>query len=592
MKIRTKLVLTLSAALVLTMLLSTLLRMRWMRSRLEDQLRQSAQDQVVVIADELSKRLRSDMDRDEINEELKDVQRRHPGADLALTLDTDEDTVSTFSLAQSMEEAQVAKRLRPARQKPLPQRRDDTRRALYDHGESTRPPGARFVEPMWRTPDKPEPERWPARAVAVAPVKPRVVARTATGLKGRTIVEVTWPVDPVGPMHGELTISKSDEPIAAIVRAEELSSALITGGAVILLMLMTAFIVDRVVGRPVGVLEQAMQRVEGGALDERVKVATNDEVGALSRGFNAMLARLAEADGEIRAFNRRLADEVKAATLDLARKNETLAQLNRLLRETRQELGDKERLAALGQLAAQLAHEIGTPLGSVSGHLQLAMSAREVPASLKDRLQVATRELERVSKIVRDYLDSTRTVAPERVPVDVERVIDEALGIAIGGEARARIDVEKTIGPDAAEAETDPGLLRQILVNLITNAVDAVAQNSGEASAAGRDASREPMANGTPAKRKRGQIVVTAAAQDGHVALAVRDDGVGIAPEDAARIFEPFYTTKGRGKGTGLGLAICRELATALGGRITVDSAPGRGSTFTLTLPASERKAA
>ncbi len=189
-----------------------------------------------------------------------------------------------------------------------------------------------------------------------------------------------------------------------------------------------------------------MQRVEGGMLDERVPVAHATTRSARCRAASTPCsARLAEADGEIRAFNRRLADEVKAATLDLARKNETLAQLNRLLRETRQELGDKERLAALGQLAAQLAHEIGTPLGSVSGHLQLALSGRDVPPSLKDRLQVATRELERVSKIVRDYLDSTRTVAPERVPVDVERVVDEALGISIGAEARARIDVQKTI---------------------------------------------------------------------------------------------------------------------------------------------------
>jgi two-component system, NtrC family, sensor kinase len=298
-----------------------------------------------------------------------------------------------------------------------------------------------------------------------------------------------------------------------------------------------------------------------------VPVKTYDEVGALSRGFNAMLSRLAEADGEIRAFNRRLADEVKGATLDLARKNETLAQLNKLLRETRQELGDKERLAALGQLAAQLAHEIGTPLGSVSGHLQLALSGRDMPQALKDRLQVATRELERVSKIVRDYLDSTRTVAPERVAVDVERVVDEALGICISAEARARIDVQKTIEEAAAHAETDPGLLRQILVNLITNAVDAVPEDGGH-------------------------IRVEAATRQGVVAIAVADDGVGIAAEDAARIFEPFYTTKGRGKGTGLGLAICRELATALGGRITVDSAPGHGSTFTVTLPRSERKAA
>lgn len=563
MKIRTKLVLLLSAALVLTMVLSTWLRIRWTRSRLEDQLRQSAQETAMAIANELASRLRSDMDRDEIEEQLKDVQRRHPGADLALTLDTDEDTVSTFSLAQSMEEAQVAKRPRSlVKQKPAVQRREEARRALLDHGESTRRPGARFVEPLWRTPDKPHlgAYRWPPRAAQPAPVKPRILVRTRReGARGRIIIEVRAAVNPTGPMHGELLVTKSDEPIAELVRTDEISSALITGSAMVLLMVITALIVDRVVGRPVGLLEAAMKRVEGGALGERVPVATNDEMGALSRGFNAMLSRLAEADDEIRAFNRRLADEVQAATRDLARKNEALAQLNRLLRETRQELGDKERLAALGQLAAQLAHEIGTPLGSVSGHLQLALSGRDVPVALQERLQVATRELERVSKIVRDYLDSTRTVAPERVPVDVARIIDEAVGICIGAEARARIEVDKQIDAQAAEALTDPGLLRQILVNLVTNAADAVAP--------------------------QGRIVVRAQLVEGGLAIAVRDDGVGIAPGDAARIFEPFYTTKGRGKGTGLGLAICRELATALGGRLAVESAPGHGSTFTVTLP-------
>ena len=276
-------------------------------------------------------------------------------------------------------------------------------------------------------------------------------------------------------------------------------------------------------------------------------------MGALSRGFNAMLAAARRGRrARFARFNRRLADEVKAATLDLARKNEALAQLNKLLRETRQELGDKERLAALGQLAAQLAHEIGTPLGSVSGHLQLALSGRDVPQPLKDRLQVATRELERVSKIVRDYLDSTRTVAPERVAVDVERVVDEALGIVHRRRARARASTCRSRSR-AARRRPRPirACLRQILVNLITNAADAVPADGG-------------------------QIRVEAArARRRSVAIAVADDGVGIAAEDAARIFEPFYTTKGRGKGTGLGLAICRELATALGGRITVESAPG-----------------
>jgi signal transduction histidine kinase len=567
MKIRTKLILLLSAALIVTMLVSTWLRIRWTQRRLEDQLKQSAQDTAVAIANELTQRLRSTMDRDEIEQELKDVQRRHPGGDLVLNLDTDEDTVSSFALGQSMEDAKVDKKLRPAAKKPPLQRREEARRAYYDHGESTRAPGQRMVETMWRTPDKPDPgDRWPVRVAQAPPHKP-AISVAIKGTPGRSIVEVHTLIDPEGPMRGELMVTKSDEPVAQVVRAEEISSVLITGSAVVLLMIFTAWVVNRVVGRPVSVLEAAMKRVEGGMLDERVPAATHDEVGALSRGFNAMLGRLAEADAEIRAFNRRLADEVKMATLDLARKNETLAQLNKLLRETRQELGDKERLAALGQLAAQLAHEIGTPLGSVSGHLQLALSGRDVPTPLKDRLQVATRELERVSKIVRDYLDSTRTVAPERVTVDVERVVDEALGICISAEARARIDVQKVIDGPAARAETDPGLLRQILVNLITNAVDAVPADGGH-------------------------IRVEAASRDGAVAIAVADDGVGIAPEDAARIFEPFYTTKGRGKGTGLGLAICRELATALGGRITVDSSPGRGSTFTVTLPRSERKAA
>src|SRR5207245_2768879 len=108
---------------------------------------------------------------------------------------------------------------------------------------------------------------------------------------------------------------------------------------------------------------------------------------------------------------------------------------------------------------------------------------------------------------------------------------------------------------------TDPGLLRQILVNLLTNSIDAIAAR-GDGSGS----------------RDRGHIAVAASARDGAVEIQVRDDGVGIAADDVARIFEPFYTTKGRGKGTGLGLAICRELAHALGGRIAVDSKPGAGS--------------
>ena len=116
-----------------------------------------------------------------------------------------------------------------------------------------------------------------------------------------------------------------------------------------------------------------MRDVEGGDLSRRVPVDTVDEVGRLSQGFNRMLERLSQADAQIRAFNQRLAAEIEAATHDLSEKNATLAQLNRLLNDMRLENASKVRLATLGQLAAQLAHEIGTPLSSVSGHMQLAL---------------------------------------------------------------------------------------------------------------------------------------------------------------------------------------------------------------------------
>lgn|GEM_PF-1144885 len=558
MKVRTKLVLLLSGALVVILVASTLLRIRLTRVRMEDQLRQSARDTADVIAAELSRNLTPDkVDDEDVAEELSKVKLRHPIVDyLKLTLDTDEDT-KTFSLAPEADQPLVAKKARRAKLV-----RDDVRRALFDHGETGRRPGMRVVEPMWWTADKPGPDRWPMRQAAP---QPKVTRTFDLGERRRhTVLEEPRSFHPDGPLgkrHGTVVVVVSGETIDSLERVVEIYSLFITGGALMLLVLLTTVIANRVVGRPVAELEKAMKRVEGGALDARVEARRPDEIGALSAGFNDMVARLAEADAEIRAFNRRLADEVRSATEDLQAKNLALGQLNRLLVEARRQIGDKERLAALGQLAAQLAHEIGTPLASVSGHLQLAIGGRDVPAPLKERLSVAGSELQRVSKIVRDYLDSTRSVQPERVDTDVRKVVEEAVGIVQGDDRRATIPIRRA--STTLQMQTDPGLLRQILVNLLTNAADAVAQANN-----------------------KGTVDVTFdRSEQGEVVLSVRDEGVGISAEDAARIFEPFYTTKGRGKGTGLGLAICRELATAMGARIAVESAPGLGSTFTLTFP-------
>src|SRR5262249_4127335 len=128
------------------------------------------------------------------------------------------------------------------------------------------------------------------------------------------------------------------------------------------------------------------------------------------------------------------------------------------------------------------------------------------------------------------------------------------------------VAIDRHVDPQVATLTTDAGLLRQILVNLITNALDAV----GSA----------------------GSVAIEALPDGDQALVRVRDSGSGIDAKDLARIFEPFYTTKGRGKGTGLGLAICKELAQALGGRIAVESEPGKGSVFTLILPRKALKSA
>lgn len=366
-------------------------------------------------------------------------------------------------------------------------------------------------------------------------------------------------LDLQGPWRGTLRMNWSLGPVESVIRVTERWSLILGLVQLVMLMALSGFLIDRMVLRRLDTLARAMRDVEGGNLDRRVAAGAGDEVGRLSQGFNRMLDELSNANREIRAFNERLAHEIEMATLDLSRKNTALEQLNRLLNELRRDNASKVRLAALGQLAAQLAHEIGTPLSSVSGHLQLALLQRDLTPALRERLDVSTREIARIGRIVRDYLDSTRSLEPERKPTSLGQVLKEAIEVSRGVDTKGRRLVALDISDEPAGFVTDPGLLRQIIINLLSNALDAV--------------------------ERGGQVTLSARMEDSNVLIKVSDTGPGIAAEDLRRIFEPFYTTKGRGKGTGLGLAICRELAKALGGAISVESEPGKGSAFTIQLP-------
>jgi signal transduction histidine kinase len=391
------------------------------------------------------------------------------------------------------------------------------------------------------------------------PREPVIGPYTRKATEGDDLHTVTRNVDLKGPWTAVLNMNWSLGPVQAVIKVTERWSLLLGLVQLVMLMLLSGLIIDRVVLHRLEALAHAMRDVEGGDLDRRVSMDANDEVGRLSHGFNRMLDQLSTANREIHAFNQRLAREIETATQDLSRKNAALEQLNRLLNELRRENASKVRLAALGQLAAQLAHEIGTPLSSVSGHLQLALLQRDLSPSLRERMEVSTREIARIGRIVRDYLDSTRSLEPDRKLISLRQVLTEAVELSQGSDLLGHKTLNLELAEDPADFITDPGLLRQIVINLLSNALDAVDRG--------------------------GKVELSARTQDEQVWITVSDTGTGIAPEDLRRIFEPFYTTKGRGKGTGLGLAICRELAKALGGNISVESTPGQGSAFTLCLP-------
>jgi signal transduction histidine kinase len=362
---------------------------------------------------------------------------------------------------------------------------------------------------------------------------------------------------PIGILHVEADVSYAKE----IGERERSVFLWITAASALSVAVMFAFVLGPMLARPLKQLADVMGRVESGGPDAPPVpgAARVDEIGVVARGLDAMLAR-------IRNFNAELRSRIDEATADLAAKNRALAELNDLLVAARRDLTAKERLAALGQLSGTIAHELGNPLNAMSGRVQLLARDPACPPEVRRELGALDGEVKRMTSIIRRFLDSARALTPAPEPIDVGALVEEALSLSLSAEARERIAVERDLPGDLGQAVTDPGLVRHVLTNFISNAVDA-------------------MPGG-------GTLRVRAVRDGAQLALSVADTGVGIGAEERRHIFEPFYSTKPAGRGTGLGLAICREIAVALKGRIEVESEPSRGSTFTLLVPAPAWRAA
>jgi signal transduction histidine kinase len=268
----------------------------------------------------------------------------------------------------------------------------------------------------------------------------------------------------------------------------------------------------------------------------------------------------------------------EAARAALARETENLLKANTQLVSAKDQLNRSERLAAVGQLVASVAHEVGTPLHSIAWHVQALAEEPGVTPEMKRRVTVIDEQLTRVVRIIQDLLSSTRPRLPEPTWLPVEQVISPAAVLMEPAFHAKEITLTVEIPKDLPLVWADKEKLHQVLVNVLANALAATPPHGTVSVSAGvRAASADEL--------DRGRRVVNAMSPQ-VIAVSVRDTGCGMPETDVQKAFEPFFTTKAVGKGTGLGLFLSRETVLAHGGSLSLESDTSQGTTVTVTLPA------
>ncbi len=286
--------------------------------------------------------------------------------------------------------------------------------------------------------------------------------------------------------------------------------------------------------RPVERLSRATRQIARGKFDVQIKVTSRDEIGTLAASFNRMASELRDREAS--------------------------------LREAQAQVLQSEKLAAVGQLGAGIAHEVKNPLAGILGCAQLSLRKAPPGSPLETNLLLIEKETRRCKSIIDNLLRFARQEKAVREPIDINSVVQDAVAIVSHQLELQGIKVRMELAEDLPMIRGNANQLQQVLMNLMINAHDALEGRPGTVTA------------------------TSARAGDDRIELRVIDTGPGIPKETQARLFEPFFTTKPRGKGTGLGLAVTYGIVQDHRGDIRVESEPGRGTTFIITLPVLEHE--
>ncbi|MGC2475387.1 MAG: ATP-binding protein [Candidatus Sulfotelmatobacter sp.] len=354
----------------------------------------------------------------------------------------------------------------------------------------------------------------------------------------------------LGVLDTNLSLAKAD------VQLAESSNRMIvyTAAALLLIAVLSWFFVWKIVDRPVKALRRGTERLAAGDLGYQIVGASSDEIGELARSFNGMSSQLKQEHNENVAWTQTLEERVDQKTRELKRAHEHALHT--------------EKMASIGKMAAVLAHEINNPLSGILTYAKLLRKwvdhddgGQSRKKDICDSLDLIASESRRCGDLVKNLLTFSRTTPMNLQPTNLNQIIDQSLRLIQHQVDLAGIQVQPQLDADLPPVLCDGAQIEQVLLALMVNAMDAMPQG--------------------------GNLWITTQADEANdtVRVIVRDDGTGIPADILPRLFEPFLTTKETGRGVGLGLAISRSILERHNGSIEVQSEPGRGTTFTITLP-------
>src|SRR6185369_14654142 len=355
---------------------------------------------------------------------------------------------------------------------------------------------------------------------------------------------------------GVVDITYSLGEINRTMKAHVVNMVAVSIGFILLISISAGWLLHRMIYVPLADLEKGAKRLASGNFDHPVPVRSADEFGSLARSSNTMMGALKKSQQDLKEWVHTLEEKVNERTQEL--------------RLAEAEVARGEKLASIGQLAAGIAHELNNPLTGVLTFTSLMRKKMPDGSLDAEDLDLVIRETKRCASIIRRLLDFAREKTPEKALFNLNALIEETVRFVERSAALQRIEIAMELDPDLPPLFVDADLIKQVLMNILVNAQQAIEEN-------GRIVVESCV------RKRRFRL---AGQPQPAVEIAITDNGCGIPKANLQRIFDPFFTSKEVGKGTGLGLSVSYGIVRSHGGEIEVESTEGEGTTFRIYLPA------